>query len=101
MLVTYNKEKQKLPIKIWRKSINEVETSALKQIYNLSNLPFAYKHIAIMPDVHCGYGMPIGGVLATENVIIPNAVGVDIGCGMCALKTSLTTEAIDNTLLKK
>jgi tRNA-splicing ligase RtcB len=52
-----------------------------------------------MPDSHQGYGMPIGGVLATRGVVIPNAVGVDIGCGMCAVKTSLTE--IDTDILKQ
>jgi tRNA-splicing ligase RtcB len=78
---------ERLPIKIYTEDIEE---GALIQCVNLANLPFAFKHIAIMPDVHQGYGMPIGGVLATQGVIIPNAVGVDIGCGMCSLKTSLT-----------
>jgi len=75
------------PIKMW---IDEIEEGALAQAKNLANLPFAFKHVAIMPDSHQGYGMPIGGVLATKGVVIPNAVGVDIGCGMCALKTTLT-----------
>lgn len=61
----------------------------MEQALNLSSLPFAYKHVALMPDAHTGMGMPIGGVLATKGVVIPNAVGVDIGCGMCAVKTSL------------
>ena len=87
---------EKLPIKLW---LNDIEDGALKQVQNMANLPFAFKHIAIMPDSHQGYGMPIGGVLATKNVIIPNAVGVDIGCGMCAVKTSLTD--IDRETLKK
>ena len=79
--------KEGIPIFSWCKNIEE---SALQQIDNLSKLPFAFHHIAIMPDCHSGYGMPIGGVLATQNVVIPNAVGVDIGCGMCACKTPLT-----------
>ena len=54
-----------------------------------------------MPDSHQGYGMPIGGVIATENVVIPNAVGVDIGCGMCAVKTPWTTDEIDIATIKK
>lgn len=87
---------EKLPIKMW---LEEIEDGAMAQIINLANLPFAFKHIAIMPDSHQGYGMPIGGVLATKGVIIPNAVGVDIGCGMCAVKTSLTE--IDKETLKK
>uniref|UniRef100_A0A6M3L9F1 3'-phosphate/5'-hydroxy nucleic acid ligase n=1 Tax=viral metagenome TaxID=1070528 RepID=A0A6M3L9F1_9ZZZZ len=76
----------KIPIKSW---VTDIEDSALKQANNLANLPFAFRHVALMPDCHQGYGMPIGGVLATKDVIIPNAVGVDIGCGMCAIRTSL------------
>ena len=87
---------EKIPIKMW---LDDIEEGALEQAKNLANLPFAFKHIAIMPDSHQGYGMPIGGVLATRDVIIPNAVGVDIGCGMCAVKTSLTD--IDTETLKK
>ena len=91
MKVIFN-EKQRIPVKMW---LDEIEDGAMVQIQNLANLPFAFKHIAIMPDCHQGYGMPIGGVLATKGVIIPNAVGVDIGCGMCAVKTSLTEMPID------
>ena len=87
---------EKIPIKLW---LDNIEDGALEQAKNLANLPFAFKHIAIMPDSHQGYGMPIGGVLATKRIIIPNAVGVDIGCGMCAVKTSLTE--IDTDTLKK
>ncbi len=76
------------PIKLWLEDIDE---AALQQARNLANLSVTYKWVAIMPDCHKGFGMPIGGVLATEDVIIPNAVGVDIGCGMCAVKTSLTS----------
>jgi tRNA-splicing ligase RtcB (3'-phosphate/5'-hydroxy nucleic acid ligase) len=78
---------QKVPIKMW---LDDIEESAMKQIMNLANLPFTFSHVAIMPDSHSGYGMPIGGVLALEDTIIPNAVGVDIGCGMRAIKTDLT-----------
>jgi tRNA-splicing ligase RtcB len=87
-----------IPVKFWA---NNIENEAHKQIINLSNLPFAYHHVAIMPDCHSGYGMPIGGVLATERVVIPNAVGVDIGCGMCAVKTSLKVEQLNTETLKK
>jgi len=76
-----------------------MESGCWDQAKNLANLPFAFRHIAIMPDAHQGYGMPIGGVMATKGVIVPNAVGVDIGCGMCAVKTSLTE--IDTGTLKK
>jgi tRNA-splicing ligase RtcB len=74
------------PIKMW---FDEVEAEAMQQAYNLAALPFAFHHIALMADCHGGYGMPIGGVLATEGVVIPNAVGVDISCGMAAVATSL------------
>lgn len=77
----------RIPIKSW---CNLPEVGAMEQARNLANLPFAFHHVALMPDTHQGYGMPIGGVLATEDVIIPNAVGVDIGCGMLSVKTSLT-----------
>ncbi len=76
----------RIPIKMW---VDEIEEGAMEQAKNLANLPFAFRHIALMPDCHQGFGMPIGGVLATRNVIIPNAVGVDIGCGMCAVQTNL------------
>lgn len=79
--------------------LEDIEDGALDQAKNLANLPFAFKWVSIMPDAHQGYGMPIGGVMATKNVIVPNAVGVDIGCGMCAVKTSLTE--IDTDTLKK
>ncbi len=87
---------EKLPIKMW---LDDLEAPALEQAKNLANLPFAFKHIALMPDSHPGYGMPIGGVLAAKGVVIPNAVGVDIGCGMCAVKTNLTS--IDKETIKK
>lgn len=74
---------EKFPIKLW---LDDIEDGALAQAKNLANLPFIHKWVAIMPDSHQGYGMPIGGVLATDGVIIPNAVGVDIGCGMAAMK---------------
>lgn len=78
---------EKRPIKLW---LNDLEAGALAQAKNLANLPFTFSHIPLMPDSHEGYGMPIGSILATEGVVIPNAVGVDIGCGMCAQKTNLT-----------
>lgn len=82
-------ETEAIPIKMWLRE-DEMEHGALDQARNLANLPFAFSHIAIMPDTHRGYGMPIGAILATKGAIIPNAVGVDIGCGMCSLRTNLT-----------
>lgn len=77
---------EKAIIKSW---VTDLESGALAQATNMANLPFVFKHIALMPDCHQGYGMPIGGVLATKDVVIPNAVGVDIGCGMCAIRTDV------------
>ena len=86
------------PVKIWT---NNVEESAMSQIVNLTTLPFLFHHLAIMPDVHAGMGMPIGGVLACKDAVIPNAVGVDIGCGMCAVKTSWKVGDIPTEVLRK
>ncbi len=77
---------EKIPIKLW---LDKIDPLTLEQAKNLANLPYAYKWIALMPDAHPGYGMPIGGILATTDVIVPNAVGVDIGCGMRAVKTDV------------
>lgn len=93
MRIIYDKEKQKLPIYSW---CENPEQGAIDQAINLSNLPFAYHHISLMPDCHQGYGMPIGGVLATKSVIVPNAVGVDIGCGMRAMRTNIQDIQIDD-----
>lgn len=83
---------EKTPIKLW---LDDVEPGTMEQARNLANLPFVFKHVAVMPDAHLGYGMPIGGVMATEDMVVPNAVGVDIGCGMCASRTSLTDISTD------
>lgn len=87
------KEENCLPIKSW---CMNPEEGALEQAKNLARLPFAFKHIALMPDTHQGYGMPIGGVLATSGYVICNAVGVDIGCGMISVRTSLTDIAVED-----
>ena len=70
-----------------------LEDNAFEQVINLFKHP-VIKHIAIMPDCHMGYGMPIGGVIAVENAVIPNAVGVDIGCGMRFMETDLNVKDI-------
>lgn len=67
-----------------------IETEAMKQIENTSSVPFLFHHVAVMPDTHYGKGSTVGTVLATTGAIIPAAVGVDIGCGMIAVKTSLS-----------
>lgn len=84
-----------LVIKSW---CDNPEDGALDQARNLAKLPFAFRQICLMPDVHQGYGMPIGGIMAANGVVVPNAVGVDIGCGVCAVRTSWYT--IDMVTLK-
>ena len=74
---------ERVHAKIWT---DHVEDTAMEQIENLCKLPFIHKHVAIMPDVHCGYGSTVGSVIPTKGAIIPAAVGVDIGCGMMAVK---------------
>jgi tRNA-splicing ligase RtcB len=85
-----------LVIKSW---CDNPEDGCIEQAKHLAQLPFAFRQICLMPDTHQGYGMPIGGVLATKGVVVPNAVGVDIGCGMVAVKTSLSDISIDSLKL--
>ncbi|KKL51536.1 hypothetical protein LCGC14_2294490, partial [marine sediment metagenome] len=87
-----------LPIKGW---LDDIEDKALEQAVDLSNLPFAYHHIVLLPDGHVGYGMPIGAVMATQGVVVPNAVGVDIGCGMGAIETNLDANNITKPQLRE
>jgi len=89
---------ERLPIKMW---LENIEDGALSQAKDIANLPFVFKHIAIMPDSHQGYGMPIGGVMATKGVIVPNAVGVDIGCGMIAVKTDINIHDMREEIIKE
>jgi len=91
---TISKENSKVPIKIWLKDENALESQCLEQAYNLSEFPFLHKWVALMPDTHAGMGMPIGGIIATKDVIIPNAVGVDIGCGMSFVGTNLSIKGL-------
>lgn len=98
MKVNYNyEETDKFPIKHWTKGV-QLEDEARKQLQNLASLPFIHKHIAAMPDVHWGMGATIGSVIATKGAIVPAAVGVDIGCGMMAVKTSLTANDLPDNL---
>ena len=86
------------PIKAWVEGV-PVEDAAMKQLHNLASLPFIHKHVAAMPDVHWGMGATVGSVIATKGAIIPAAVGVDIGCGMMAVQTSLKAEDLPDNLL--
>ena len=84
-------------IKTWTKGVL-YEAEAQAQLERLASMPFIYKHIAVMPDVHAGLGSTIGSVFATRGAIIPAAVGVDIGCGMMAYRTSLSACDLPDSL---
>ncbi|WP_347254620.1 RtcB family protein [Leminorella grimontii] len=85
------------PVKMWTKGV-PVEEEAKRQLENTAKMPFVFKHIAVMPDVHLGKGSTIGSVIPTVGAIIPAAVGVDIGCGMMAAKTSLHASDLPDSL---
>ncbi len=97
--MNYNVEQQEgaVPIKMWTKGV-PVEDEARKQLSNAARLPIVFKHIAAMPDVHLGIGATVGSVIPTIKAIIPAAVGVDIGCGMMACKTTLRAEDLPDNL---
>ena len=80
-------ENTRVPVKVWLADRGQLESTCLEQACHLAQLPFVHKWACLMPDTHAGKGMPIGGVIATDGVIIPNAVGVDIGCGMNFVST--------------
>jgi tRNA-splicing ligase RtcB len=86
-------------IKAWVKGV-PVEPQAREQLENVAGLPFVYSHLAVMPDVHFGRGATVGSVIPTKGAIIPAAVGVDIGCGMMAVETTLRAERLPDSLAK-
>jgi tRNA-splicing ligase RtcB len=86
-----------VPIKMWTRGV-PVEDAARRQLQNAARLPIVFKHVAAMPDVHFGIGATVGSVIPTLKAIIPAAVGVDIGCGMMAAKTTLTAEDLPDNL---
>jgi tRNA-splicing ligase RtcB len=96
---TYNvmKEEGASPVKMWTRGV-PVEEAAKQQLANTARMPFIYKHIAAMPDVHLGKGSTIGSVIPTLGAVIPAAVGVDIGCGMMAAKTTLRANDLPDNL---
>src|SRR5580658_1214895 len=101
--VTHRKSTMKVintegvPLKHWTEGVL-FEQEAQAQLEKLATLPFIYRHIAVMPDVHAGRGSTIGTVLPTLKAVIPAAVGVDLGCGMMACKTSLTASQLPDNL---
>ncbi len=85
------------PLKLWD-SHQAFDANAMDQLKNVASLPFIHKHVAGMPDVHWGLGATVGSVIATKGAIVPAAVGVDIGCGMMAVKTSIKAEHLPDNL---
>ncbi len=85
------------PVKAWVRGV-PVEDSARMQLANVARLPFIHSHVAAMPDVHFGRGATVGSVIATKGAIIPAAVGVDIGCGMMAVRTTVTADQLPDDL---
>lgn len=88
----------RIPVFSW---CRDVEKQAMEQALNLAELKVTYKHIALMPDCHVGYGMPIGGVAAVVDAVIPNAVGVDIGCGVVAARTDVSESSVSKGAIKR
>lgn len=88
----------RVPVKVWT---DQVEPEAVAQLKNTASLPFVFRHVAAMADVHLGKGATVGSVIATKGAICPAAVGVDIGCGMAARKTSFPAERLNGEALKK
>src|SRR5215468_4262350 len=85
------------PVKMWTRGV-PVDGQSKQQLLNTASMPFIYKWLAVMPDVHYGKGSTIGSVIPTKGAIIPAAVGVDIGCGMMAVRTSLTANDLPDSL---
>jgi tRNA-splicing ligase RtcB len=86
-----------VPIKAWTRGV-ELDPNALEQLRNTARLPVVHGHVAVMPDVHWGMGATVGSVIPTLGAIVPAAVGVDIGCGMCAVQTTLTANDLPDDL---
>src|SRR5215831_15722712 len=84
-----------VPVRVFT---DEVEAQARKQLENVARLPIVFHHVAAMPDVHWGIGATVGSVVPTEKAIIPAAVGVDIGCGMMAVETTLDAKLLPDNL---
>jgi tRNA-splicing ligase RtcB len=86
-----------LPVKMWTRGV-PVEDGARAQLANVARMPFVHSHIAAMPDVHVGIGATVGSVVATRGAIVPAAAGVDLGCGMLAVKTTLRAQDLPDSL---
>lgn len=97
MAIRLELNKGRVPVKVWT---NDIQPEAIEQLINVSKLPIVHGHIAAMPDVHTGIGASVGSVIPTKSAIIPAAVGVDIGCGMNAVRLSLTANDLPESLAR-
>ncbi|HKY01400.1 MAG TPA: RtcB family protein, partial [Burkholderiales bacterium] len=95
MSIQITLNKGRVPVKIWTQ---DIEHEAIQQLLNVAQLPIVHGHIAAMPDVHMGIGATVGSVIPTKSAIIPAAVGVDIGCGMNAVRLSVRAEELPDNL---
>jgi len=95
MAIQLTLNKGAVPVKVWTR---DVEETALNQLQNVALLPIVHGHVAAMPDVHAGIGATVGSVIPTRDAIIPAAVGVDIGCGMNAVRLGLTANELPGKL---
>jgi tRNA-splicing ligase RtcB (3'-phosphate/5'-hydroxy nucleic acid ligase) len=86
-----------VPVRLWTPA-GEIESQAVAQLRNMASLPWCFSHVAVMPDVHVGKGATVGSVVAMKGAVSPAAVGVDIGCGMAAVRTSLDARALPDSL---
>lgn len=100
MFVIYDNQKHRVPIKIWLDKFDDMEDSCFDQAELVAQHPAIFHHLALMPDCHTGYALPIGGVCAFEKAISPMYVGVDIGCGMGAVRTNIRVEDADTDLIR-
>jgi tRNA-splicing ligase RtcB len=87
-------------MKMWEPDGIPFERQAIEQIRNMARMPFVFKHVAVMPDAHAGIGSTVGTVFATKGAVVPAAVGVDIGCGMMAIKTTLRADQLPDNLFE-
>ncbi|NJL85873.1 MAG: RtcB family protein [Leptolyngbyaceae cyanobacterium SM1_1_3] len=97
----YQKLKLSTPTPVLSWANHELGAKETQMAKNVASLPFVFKHVALMPDVHLGKGALVGSVIATQDAVIPAAVGVDIGCGMCAVQTGFTASQLDDKKLKR
>jgi len=97
-VISNDKFHTKVPVRVWLDSMEQLEEGCLEQAVHLAELPFIHRWVCLMPDTHTGKGMPIGGVIAADHVIIPNAVGSDIGCGMIFVPMNVNIEQIQGIM---